>query len=117
MNGVKGLDALQIGQLSQPVKSPLSGQSGSVKGAEGAVSASGNTPESAAAEFEGLLVQEMLKSMWQTVPQGQLLSGSSEEDMYRDMLNEAVASSISEGRGMGIREVILKDIKKFDKKA
>jgi flagellar protein FlgJ len=70
----------------------------------------------AAQQFEALLVQEMLKSMWATVPKGELLSGSHEESMYRDMLNEAVASSISEGRGMGIKEVILKDLDGLRKK-
>jgi hypothetical protein len=54
--------------------------------------------------------------LWATVPQGELLSGSHEESMYRDMLNEAVASSISEGRGMGIKEVILKDLNELRKK-
>jgi Rod binding domain-containing protein len=58
----------------------------------------------------------MLKSMWATVPQGELLSGSHEESMYRDMLNEAVARSISEGRGMGNKEVILKDLNELRKK-
>jgi flagellar protein FlgJ len=70
----------------------------------------------AAQQFEALLVQEMLKSMWATVPQGELFSGSHEEKMYRDMLNEAVASSISEGRGIGIKEVILKDLDGLSKK-
>ena len=73
-------------------------------------------PKQAAQQFEALLVQEMVKSMWATVPQGELLSGSHEEKMYRDMLNEAVASSIAEGRGMGIKEVILKDLDGLGKK-
>ena len=64
----------------------------------------------AAQQFEALLVQEMLKSMWATVPEGQLLSGSHEESLYRDMLNEAVANSIAEGRGIGVKDVILKDM-------
>jgi Rod binding domain-containing protein len=53
--------------------------------------------------------------MWSTVPQEGLLSGSHEEGLYRDMLNEALANSISEGRGIGIKDVILKDIKKYSK--
>jgi flagellar protein FlgJ len=73
-------------------------------------------PKQAAQQFEALLVQEMLKSMWATVPQGELLSGSHEEKMYRDMLNEAVASSIAEGKGMGIKETILKDLDGLGKK-
>lgn len=72
-------------------------------------------PKQAAQQFEALLLQEMLKSMWATVPQGQLLSGSHEEKMYRDMLNEAVADSISKGRGVGIKDVILKDLEGLPK--
>ena len=69
----------------------------------------------AAQQFEALLIGEMLKSMWQTVPQGQLLSGSHEESLYRDMLNEAISNSIAEGRGMGIKDVIFKDMNKLGK--
>jgi len=69
----------------------------------------------AAEQFEALLVQEMLKSMWSTVPKEGLLTGSYEEGMYRDMLNEALAKSISEGQGIGIKDVILKDINTLNK--
>lgn len=68
--------------------------------------------EDAARQFEGLLVQEMMKTMWQSVPKGELLSGSSEEGMYRDMLNEAVAKEVSEGQGIGVREILVRDMKK-----
>jgi Rod binding domain-containing protein len=36
--------------------------------------------------------------------------------MYRDMLNEAVADSISKGRGIGIKDVIAKDLDGLAKK-
>lgn len=72
-------------------------------------------PVKAAEQFEALLTQEMLKSMWNTVPKGELISGSSEEQTYRDLLNEALANSIAEGQGIGIKEVILKDINRLAK--
>ena len=74
-----------------------------------------NDAAQAAQQFEALLIGEMLKSMWQTVPQGQLLSGSHEESLYRDMLNEAISNSIAEGRGMGIKDVIFKDMNRLGK--
>jgi Rod binding domain-containing protein len=74
-------------------------------------------PEVAAQQFEALLVQQMLESMWSTVPKKGLLSGSQEEAMYRDMLNEALATSIAEGKGLGIKDVILNDFNKVKKKA
>jgi Rod binding domain-containing protein len=72
-------------------------------------------PEKVSKQFEALLLKQMINSMWSTVPQEGLLSGSHEEGLYRDMLNEALANSISEGRGIGIKDVILKDIKKYSK--
>ena len=76
---------------------------------------SGHTSAEAAKQFEALLVQEMLKSMWQTVPEGGLISGSNEEKQYRDMFNEQLALTIASGKGVGIKEVIQKDIDKLDK--
>ncbi len=73
-------------------------------------------PKKAAEQFEGILIQEMLKSMWSTVPKNGALTGSYEEGMYRDMFNEALAKSISEGEGIGIKDVILKDINALGKK-
>jgi flagellar protein FlgJ len=78
---------------------------------------SSKNPVEAAKQFEALLVQEMLKSMWQTIPEGGLISGSNEEQQYRDMFNEQLAMTIASGKGVGIKEVIQKDIEKIDKKA
>jgi len=72
--------------------------------------------EEAAQQFEALLVKQMLDSMWSTVPKGGIVSGSNEESLYRDMFNEALSNSISEGRGIGIKDVILKDFNRFNKK-
>ncbi|NDC37630.1 MAG: hypothetical protein EBZ48_06210 [Proteobacteria bacterium] len=67
--------------------------------------------EKAATQFEGLLVQEMIKEMWATVPKGGLLSGSSEEDTYQDLYRQALAKSIAENQSIGVKDVIIRDIK------
>ena len=67
--------------------------------------------ENAGEQFESMMLQEMLKSMWSTVPNQGMLSGSHEEEMFRDMLNEAVANTVSHGQGIGIKNVVVKDIK------
>ena len=72
--------------------------------------------DSAARQFEGVLMQQMLKGMWETVPQGGMLSGSKEEEYYRDMLNEALAESISSGQGIGIRDVLVRDMERIQSK-
>ena len=68
--------------------------------------------DKAARDFEALLLHQMVKSMWRTVPSNGMLSGSKEEELYRDMLNEALATSISEGQGIGIRDLVVKEMEK-----
>ena len=72
--------------------------------------------EGAATQFEALLLHQMMKSMWNTVPKGGLLSGSQEEEIYRDMLNEGIAKDIAEKQSIGIKDVIVRDMQKFGKK-
>jgi flagellar protein FlgJ len=72
-------------------------------------------PEKVAEQFESMLLKQMMDSMWSTVQKGSLVSNSNEESMYRDMFNEGLANSIAEGRGIGIKEVILKDLNKLSK--
>lgn len=72
--------------------------------------------EKAATDFEALLLHQMMESMWATVPQDGMLSGSKEEGMYRDMLNQEITKSIAEGRSIGVKEVILKDMKRLEGK-
>ena len=67
--------------------------------------------ESAATQFEGMLVQQMLKEMWATVPKDGLLSGSSEEAMYQDMFQQSLAEHISKTQSIGVKDVIIRDIR------
>ena len=69
----------------------------------------------AATQFEAMLVGQMVKSMWATVPQGGLISGSREEEMYRDMFTDALAENIADGPGLGIKQVVLDDILRLQK--
>ena len=72
--------------------------------------------EKAAQQFEALLVQEMMKSMWASVPSQGLLSGSREESYYRDMLSEALADDISKGQGIGIKQVVMREFMRRQEK-
>ncbi len=92
------------------------GDSNSIGGTKKTASAAVDTKTNEAArDFEALLVKEMLESMWATVPsQGGILGGSKEEEYYRDMLNQGLAKNIADGAGIGIKDVIYKDIKKLD---
>lgn len=72
--------------------------------------------EKTAKDFEALLLHQMLTSMWRSVPTygNESLAGSREEELYRDMLNEAVSSSLAEHQSLGIADIIAKDIRKHD---
>lgn len=67
--------------------------------------------EKAATQFEALLLHQMINEMWSSVPKGGLLSGSSEEAMYRDMFNEALATNIAETKSLGVKDVLLRELK------
>ena len=63
--------------------------------------------------FEALLLHEMLKSLWETVEvKGWLGEDSNEAKIYRDMMNQAISDSIAEGRGIGIKDVVRKELEK-----
>ena len=67
--------------------------------------------EKAAKDFEALLVNQMLKSMWSSVPKDGLMTGGREEEFFRDMLNEALSDSLATNQSMGIKDIVLKEFK------
>ena len=68
--------------------------------------------EKAATDFEALLLQQMVQSMWRSVPSEGMLSGSNEEGMYRDMLSEQVAKEMAENQSLGIKKAVLGEMGK-----
>lgn len=73
--------------------------------------------EKAATDFEALLLQQMFKSMWTNVPSEGLISGSSEEGLYRDMLNDALSKSVAENQSIGVKDVVLRELSAREAKA
>lgn len=49
--------------------------------------------EQASRDFEAILIQEMLKAMRETVPEGGLLDAGRSEEMFSAMLDDQVARS------------------------
>jgi Rod binding domain-containing protein len=67
----------------------------------------------AAADFEGMLLQQMFQSMWASVPESELTGGSGNEGKYfRDMFIEGLSQDIAKGQGLGIKEVIQKELER-----
>ena len=69
--------------------------------------------EKIAEQFESMMVRMMMKSMRSAnsvFAEGNFLS-SKEGDMYQDMFDDQMALSLSQGRGMGIAEVMVRQLK------
>lgn len=69
--------------------------------------------EKIAQQFESMMMRMMTKSMRaanEVFAEGNFLS-SKEGDMYQDMLDDQLALSLSEGRGMGLAEVMVRQLK------
>ena len=67
--------------------------------------------DKAAGGFEALLLHQMLKSMWATVESNGLLGENSHQGkMYRDMFNQAIADKISEGKGIGVKQFLRREL-------
>ncbi|ARN76268.1 flagellar rod assembly protein/muramidase FlgJ [Oceanicoccus sagamiensis] len=65
-----------------------------------------------AEQFESMMVRMMMKSMRSAnsvFAEGNFLS-SKEGDMYQDMFDDQIALSLSQGRGMGIAEVMVRQL-------
>jgi Rod binding domain-containing protein len=64
-----------------------------------------------AQQLESLLLYNLLKEMWATVPEGTLLETGMAGEFYREMWLEALADEISQtAGGIGLADVLAADI-------
>ena len=63
-------------------------------------------PKEAAKQFEGLMIQMMVKEMRKTLPENGLF-GSDDISMYEDLFDQVISDRIAEGRGFGLAEQLL----------
>jgi len=62
-------------------------------------------------DFESVLISLMIKGMRETVPQSDsMLYGGFGEDIYRSMMDEEIARNISRCPGMGLAEIIYRQL-------
>ena len=74
-----------------------------------------NDLESVAQDFESLMIQKMMESMRKTVSKSNLLESFS-SDMYESMFDEELAKEISKGPGIGLKDMILKELARTQEK-
>lgn len=64
------------------------------------------------ADFESMLVHQMIKNMRQTIPKGGLLGHSQGQETYEMMLDQKIAEAISSrGDGFGLQKVLFNELK------
>jgi peptidoglycan hydrolase FlgJ len=67
----------------------------------------------ACADFESMLVYQLLKTMRQTVPKGGFLNRSQGQETYEMMLDQKVAEELSKkGQGLGLQKMLYNQIVK-----
>lgn len=62
-------------------------------------------------EFETLFTQELLKTMWATVPESELIKESQASKIWKDMYIEQLAKVSSQGRGLGVAETLYNQLR------
>jgi Rod binding domain-containing protein len=68
--------------------------------------------ERVAKEFETVYIQQMLKEIYKDAPLNPETGGGYAEEMYRQLLVEALAKEIAKKNGMGIANKLVDDINK-----
>jgi flagellar protein FlgJ len=75
----------------------------------GAVANDPETLKAAARQFESLFTKMMLQSM-RNASMGDPLFGSDQGDMYQDMADDQLAVQLSEGRGLGLADMLIRQL-------
>ena len=70
--------------------------------------------EKVARDFESVFVNKLFESMRKGVPKSGLLDCSAMK-MYQSMMDQEMAKLMSKGKGMGIGEMVYKDLSQLDK--
>lgn len=66
--------------------------------------------EQACRDFESIFIGQMMQQMRQTVPQDGLFSGGRAEQIYTSMMDDEMAKSIAQQRGLGLAEVLYRQL-------
>lgn len=67
-------------------------------------------------EFESVLIAHLLKTMRKTVPKADVIPHESLcEDIYRSMMDEALANAVARGSGVGLAEILYRQLSRSKK--
>ena len=63
-------------------------------------------------DFEAVFIQSMFKAMRKTVPESGLFKDTNATEIYRDMLDQEVASSIARRQSLGLADQMYRQMEK-----
>lgn len=66
-------------------------------------------------DFEAVMLKTMLKSMRATVPDNGLLEKDNSRGIFDDLLDQEVATQIARTEGVGIADMLFRQLQKLDK--
>ena len=75
----------------------------------------GRDLKSTSKDFESILVFKMLESMRSSIPKTGLLKSHSMET-YQSMLDQEMANEMAKGKGVGLADMIFKQVSKLEEK-
>lgn len=70
--------------------------------------------EKVARDFESVFVNKLFETMRKAIPKSDLLNSSAIE-MYQSLMDQEMAKKMSERKGMGLGEMVYKDLSKMNK--
>lgn len=66
-------------------------------------------------DFEAIFITNMLKEMRKSIPKSDLLDSSHASEIYRSMMDQKIAEKIAHGKGLGLGEILSKQLQKYYK--
>ena len=106
------MDALMNTQMSENLRSQFALDVQGIARLKQQAAQDPNAAAAAAAEqFEALLLQMMIKSMREAIPQSGLMD-SQQSRFYDDLMDQQWAQELS-GRGIGLAEQLTQQLKKY----
>lgn len=109
LNKIPTIEARNAASSLRPSAAGLGAQALNLKSSQALKDEKG--VDKAAGDFEALLLQQMMESMWSGVEFSNMLNeNGNEAQMYRDMFSQAVAETSAKGRGIGVKDFLKKEL-------
>lgn len=69
--------------------------------------------ETTCAQMESLFLHQLIKSMRAAIPRSDLLGENKGEEMYRELLDVELSKTLSQDRGFGLKEILIRQLGRF----